>query len=115
MDLLVNIDVDDLESAIRFYSAAFELRIGRRFGPWGVEMLGSPAPIYLLARRLLGGVLLPTVFVAGFFLMPTVTEVAYDAFYPIIWAALPIGFATYFLLTDRVRPGIALALLALPI
>lgn len=72
-------------------------------------------PVYLLARRLLGGVALPTLFVAGYFLMPTVTEVAYDAFYPIIWAALPIGFAAYFLLTDRVRPGVALALLALPI
>ena len=75
----------------------------------------AAAPIYLLARRLLGGVLLPTLFVAGYFLMPTVTEVAYDAFYPVIWAALPIGFAAYFLLTDRVRPGIALALLAIPI
>lgn len=72
-------------------------------------------PVYLLSRRLLGGVLLPTAFVAGFFLMPTVTEVAYDAFYPVIWSALPIGFAGYFLLTDRVRPGVALALLAIPI
>src|SRR4051812_39112849 len=75
----------------------------------------AATPVYLLARRLLGGVLLPTLFVAGFFLMPTVTEVAYDAFYPVIWAALPIGFSAYFLLTDRVRPGIALALLAIPI
>ena len=75
----------------------------------------AAVPVYLLARRLLGGVVLPTAFVAGFFLMPTVTEVAFDAFYPIIWAALPIGFAGYFLLTDRVRPGVALALLAIPI
>ena len=37
--------------------------------------------------------LLPTLFVAAFFLMPTVTEVAYDAFYPVIWAALPVSFA----------------------
>ena len=79
-----------------------------------VLALGA-APVYLLARRLLGGILLPTFFVAGYLLMPTVTEVAYDAFYPVIWAALPIGFATYFLLTDRVRPGIALALLSIPI
>jgi uncharacterized membrane protein len=75
----------------------------------------AAAPVYLLARRLLGGVVLPTVFVAGYFLMPTVTEVAYDAFYPVIWSALPISFAAYFLLTDRVRPGVALALLAIPI
>jgi predicted enzyme related to lactoylglutathione lyase len=50
MSLLVNIDVPDLERAILFYSAAFELRVGRRFGTWGVEMLGSSSPIYLLAK-----------------------------------------------------------------
>jgi predicted enzyme related to lactoylglutathione lyase len=50
MDLLVNVDVDDLEKAIRFYSAAFGLRIGRRFGAFGVEMLGSSAPLYLLVK-----------------------------------------------------------------
>jgi uncharacterized membrane protein len=75
----------------------------------------AAAPVYLLSRRLLGGVVLPTVFVAAYFLMPTVTEVAYDAFYPVIWAALPISFAGYFLLTDRTRQGVALALLAIPI
>jgi uncharacterized membrane protein len=75
----------------------------------------AAVPVYLLARRLLGGVLLPTLFVAGYFLMPTVTEVAFDAFYPVIWAALPVGFAGYFLLTDRVRPGVALALLSITI
>jgi len=75
----------------------------------------ASVPVYLLARRLLGGTFLPTLFVAGYFLMPTVTEVAYDAFYPVIWAALPIGFAAYFLLTDRIRPGVALAIVAIPI
>lgn len=50
MDFLVNIDVNDLDEAIRFYSAAFGLRIGRRFGTFGVEMLGGPAPIYLLVK-----------------------------------------------------------------
>ena len=50
MDLLVNVDVDDLASAIRFYESAFGLRIGRRFGDGGVEMLGSSAPIYLLVK-----------------------------------------------------------------
>lgn len=74
----------------------------------------AAAPIYLLARRKLGGVWLPTLFVAGYFLMPTVTEVAYDAFYPVTWTALPLSFAAYFLLTDRPRPGVALALLAIP-
>ncbi|MDR6983550.1 putative enzyme related to lactoylglutathione lyase [Rheinheimera pacifica] len=50
MNMLVNIDVEDLEKAVRFYTAAFGLRIGRRFGSFGVEMLGSSAPIYLLAK-----------------------------------------------------------------
>lgn len=51
MDLLVNVDVDDLERAVRFYGTAFGLRIGRRFGAFGVEMLGSSAPIYLLVKE----------------------------------------------------------------
>jgi len=50
MDLLVNLDVDDLEKAVGFYSSAFGLKIGRRFGAFGVEMLGSSAPIYLLVK-----------------------------------------------------------------
>lgn len=50
MNLLVNLDVDDLEKAICFYSSAFELKVGRRFGSFGVEMLGSSAPIYLLVK-----------------------------------------------------------------
>lgn len=51
MDLLINIDVDDLEKAVSFYRAAFGLRIGRRFGNFGVELLGSSAPIYLLLKE----------------------------------------------------------------
>jgi len=51
MELLVNIDVDDLDKAERFYGAAFGLRPGRRFGAHGVEMLGSSAPIYLLVKQ----------------------------------------------------------------
>lgn len=50
MDLLVNVDVPDLDAAVRFYRAAFELRVGRRFGDFGVELLGSSAPIYVLAK-----------------------------------------------------------------
>jgi predicted enzyme related to lactoylglutathione lyase len=51
MDLLVNVDVDDLDAAVRFYGAAFGLTVGRRFGSVGVEMVGTSAPIYLLAKR----------------------------------------------------------------
>lgn len=50
MNLLVNLDVDDLEKGVDFYSAAFGLTVGRRFGNTGVEMLGSTAPIYLLRK-----------------------------------------------------------------
>jgi predicted enzyme related to lactoylglutathione lyase len=49
-DFLLNIDVDDLEKAVRFYSSAFGLTVGRRFGAFGVEMLGSSAAIYLLVK-----------------------------------------------------------------
>ena len=50
MNFVVNIDVDDLQKAIQFYGAAFGLKTGRRFGVFGVEMLGGPAPIYLLVK-----------------------------------------------------------------
>ncbi|MGH8615024.1 MAG: VOC family protein [Gammaproteobacteria bacterium] len=46
-NFLVNLDVGDLEKAARFYGSAFGLQIGRRFGAFGVEMLGSSTPIYL--------------------------------------------------------------------
>ncbi len=51
MQLLVNLDVDDLDKAIAFYGAAFDLTVGRRFGAAGAEMLGSSAPIYLLVKQ----------------------------------------------------------------
>ncbi|HET7008174.1 MAG TPA: VOC family protein [Candidatus Binatia bacterium] len=50
MDFLVNLDVDDIEKATCFYGSAFGLKVGRRFAAVGVEMLGGPAPIYLLAK-----------------------------------------------------------------
>jgi predicted enzyme related to lactoylglutathione lyase len=46
--LIVNVDVDDLEAAVRFYTNALGLRVGRRFdGSW-IELVGAEAPIYLL-------------------------------------------------------------------
>ena len=50
MDLLVNIDVGDLDEAVRFYTEAFGLRVGRRFGASAVELLGGSAPVYLLVK-----------------------------------------------------------------
>jgi predicted enzyme related to lactoylglutathione lyase len=50
MQVLINVDVDDLDKATHFYETAFGLKVGRRFGADGVEMLGSSAPIYLLVK-----------------------------------------------------------------
>lgn len=49
---IVNIDVDDLERAIAFYTRAFELTVGRSFGDGaiGVELVGSSTPIYVLVK-----------------------------------------------------------------
>jgi predicted enzyme related to lactoylglutathione lyase len=51
MEIIINIDVDDLEKAVSFYESALGLRAGRRLFDGSVaEMLGGPAPIYLLAK-----------------------------------------------------------------
>lgn len=47
---LVNVDVADVKSAIDFYTRAFDLRVGRRFGRVAVELLGAETPIYLLHK-----------------------------------------------------------------
>jgi predicted enzyme related to lactoylglutathione lyase len=47
---LINIDVDDLERATAFYTAAFGLTVGRKLGPAITELLGAGAPIYLLEK-----------------------------------------------------------------
>lgn len=49
MNLLVNIDVDDLENATRFYCDGLGLTVGRRFDGW-IELIGAAAPIYLLPK-----------------------------------------------------------------
>ena len=50
MELLINIDVPDLDAALAFYTRAFGLHAGRRLGGGAVELLGAPAPIYLLEK-----------------------------------------------------------------
>jgi predicted enzyme related to lactoylglutathione lyase len=50
MTLLLNIDVPDVETGVRFYTRAFGLAVGRRFGTDFVELLGWPATVYLLAK-----------------------------------------------------------------
>jgi len=49
VNLLVNIDVDDLESSTRFYCEGLGLKVGRRFEGW-IELVGAAAPIYLLPK-----------------------------------------------------------------
>ena len=51
MEALINIDVPDLERAIRFYEDGLGLRLRRKlFSGTVAEMLGSSSPIYLLAK-----------------------------------------------------------------
>ncbi len=50
MDLLINIDVPDISAATACYCAAFGLQPARRIGAAGVELVGGPAPIWLLAK-----------------------------------------------------------------
>ena len=51
MTLLLNIDVPDIETGVRFYTMAFGLTVGRRFGTDFVELLGWPTTVYLLAKE----------------------------------------------------------------
>lgn len=48
--LLINLDVDDIERAVRFYTEGIGLRVGRRFDADFVELLGAEAPLYLLRK-----------------------------------------------------------------
>ncbi|MBM7060432.1 VOC family protein [Pseudomonas sp. UL073] len=49
MRFLLNLDVPDLDAAIAFYTRAFDLQLARRlFGGSVAELLGGPAPLYLL-------------------------------------------------------------------
>jgi lactoylglutathione lyase len=50
MDLLVNLDVDDMQRAVDFYTKGLGLTVGRRFDSGFVELLGAQAPIYLLLK-----------------------------------------------------------------
>lgn len=51
MQLLINIDVDDLDRAIRFYTTAFDLTCERHlFGGSVAELVGADCRIYLLAK-----------------------------------------------------------------
>ena len=48
MTVLINVDVPDLEAAIAFYTTAFGLAVGRRFGMGAAELT---APLFLLRKE----------------------------------------------------------------
>lgn len=48
--MLVNIDVPDAEAAVRFYTDALLLRVGQRFNPDFIELVGAAVPIYVLGK-----------------------------------------------------------------
>ena len=51
LQIVVNVDVDDLEKAIEFYTTALGLRPGRRLFEGSVaEMLGGTTTIHLLSK-----------------------------------------------------------------
>ena len=51
LQVMVNVDVDDLEKAIAFYTCALDLRLGRRlFDDSVAELVGGTCTIYLLAK-----------------------------------------------------------------
>ena len=50
MTILVNIDVPDLDAAIRFYTAGFGLSLDRRLGSGAAELGGWPVKVYLLEQ-----------------------------------------------------------------
>ena len=51
MKLLLNIDVPDIETALRFYTTAFDLKVGRSFGADFV--VGAVVSVLLYRRDLL--------------------------------------------------------------
>jgi predicted enzyme related to lactoylglutathione lyase len=48
--VLINLDIDDIQHAVDFYTRAFDLRVGRCFDAEFIELLGAEAPIYLLRK-----------------------------------------------------------------
>jgi len=57
--ILVNIDVDDLQRATAFYTVLLDLKVARRFGAGGVELVGAAVPLYLLVKAA-GSIASPT-------------------------------------------------------
>ena len=67
-------------------------------------------PVYWFARCRLGA-RLGLVVLSGYYAMPTLAEVALDAIYPVVFAAVPLGWAAAFALAGRTRSATVAALL----
>lgn len=50
MNIIINIDVPDLEAAIRFYTEALGLSLARTLDGDTAELLGASSTLYLLAK-----------------------------------------------------------------
>lgn len=50
IELIANIDVDDLTSALAFYVDGLGLSVHRRFGDFGVELSGASSSVFLLVK-----------------------------------------------------------------
>lgn len=50
MELLINIDVPDLEAAIRFYTAALPLQLARRLGTDFAELAGATTRLFVIQQ-----------------------------------------------------------------
>jgi lactoylglutathione lyase len=48
VELLVNVDVEDLEAAVRFYTEGLGLSFRRRLGPGIVELGGGSSRVFLI-------------------------------------------------------------------
>lgn len=49
--LILNIDVPNIDAGVAFYTAAFNLDVGRRFDSRFVELLGAETNLYLLEKQ----------------------------------------------------------------
>ncbi|KYG62537.1 glyoxalase [Bdellovibrio bacteriovorus] len=50
-DILINIDVDNSERAVKFYTEALGFKIGRRFDSKFIELIGSSFSLFLLENE----------------------------------------------------------------
>jgi predicted enzyme related to lactoylglutathione lyase len=48
--IFINVDVDDLEKGVAFYSTALGMTPVRRLGDFAVELSGAQAPVFLLRK-----------------------------------------------------------------